>query len=192
MHTFGRWICQLLHSAYITNTWQTPIANSTRVNCYKIAGLISEHLSTLAFTSCTKRRKSRLQHRFRQSMKHSQQCIWTSGLENSFYGAISHLLLKKINQPRPPDYGAWKENVNQSEHLLAPEDEFHLANQIAFLASYKEGVNYVSAATVQERTTPPALLIRLASNKTPNDFVVQKLQGIFKVLRAYASRSKET
>lgn len=72
---------------------------------------------------------------------------------------------------------------------MAPEDEFHLANQIAFLASYKEGVHYVSAATVQERTTPPALLIRLASNKTPNDFVVQKLRGIFKVIRAYASRT---
>lgn len=77
--------------------------------------------------------------------------IWTPELEHDFYTSISQLIRQKTKQPRKPESYSPDTIRIKDEYLLPLEEELCFADQVAFLASCKEGVAYVSAATVQER-----------------------------------------
>ncbi|KAB8293405.1 hypothetical protein EYC80_007723 [Monilinia laxa] len=62
-------------------------------------------------------------------------------------------------------------------YALLHEEEQHLADHIAVLAQAREGPHGVSAATIEEcsNKTLPSLVIRIASNETPSERVVDGL-----------------
>jgi hypothetical protein len=57
---------------------------------------------------------------------------------------------------------------------------------IAFLAHTKEDSKCVSAATLQQSLEPPSIQIRLASNKTPIDQIVDELEKFLGIVEEYA------
>lgn len=60
------------------------------------------------------------------------------------------------------------------------------ADDIAFLAQWQEGVEYVTAVTLQEMAN--GLVIRIASNHTPTDKTVRELKGTMALVSEYASK----
>lgn len=72
-----------------------------------------------------------------------------------------------------------------AKYLLKAEDEMQLADDIAFLAQWQEGVESVTAVTLQEKANE--LVICLASNHTPADKTVHELKQIMALVSKYAS-----
>lgn len=75
-----------------------------------------------------------------------------------------------------------------AKYLLKAEDEMQLADDIAFLAQRQEGVENVTAVTLQEKAN--GLVICLASNHTPADKTVHELNQIMALVSEYASEGK--
>lgn len=65
------------------------------------------------------------------------------------------------------------------------QDESQLADDLAFLCHCQDGVQYVSAVTVQEHDA--GLVIVIASNETPSDEVVDGLKKILDIVVEYGS-----
>lgn len=61
-----------------------------------------------------------------------------------------------------------------------------LCDNIAFLAQWQEGVENVSAVTLQEKAH--GLVICLASNHTPSETVVHELEEVIALVSYYAPR----
>jgi hypothetical protein len=125
--------------------------------------------------------------------------IWTEEISQNFYGNVTLLNEKlkdlekeKGNQvsysPRAPEdyrFNA-RQRTDSEQYILGYEEELHLADHFAFLAHVKEGVQYVSAATLEERESPPGFTIRLASNHTPAPYVVDGLERILGIVCKHA------
>jgi hypothetical protein len=120
--------------------------------------------------------------------------IWTKEVSQTFYGKVNELAAKlnTSSSPRVPEnYRTSARRQISSEHyLLGYEEELHLADHFAFLAQFKEGVEYVSAATLEERKNPPGFTIRLASNHTPVSYVVDGLERAIQIIREHAQAGR--
>ncbi|TVY49255.1 hypothetical protein LOCC1_G000808 [Lachnellula occidentalis] len=120
--------------------------------------------------------------------------IWTADLSRSFYGNVNALSnkLKGNQSPRAPKN--YRQSVPRAKemkgYLLSYEEELHLADHIAFLAHVEEGVEYVSAAVLQEMSDPPGFTFRLASNQTPRSTVVNGIEKILGIVRDHAKAGK--
>jgi hypothetical protein len=127
--------------------------------------------------------------------------IWTAEVSQSFYGNVNSLderLKETENEkkrgdqvsysPRAPeDYRkSPRFQIDSEQYVLDYEEELHVADHFAFLAHVKEGVEYVSAATLEERENPPGFTIRLASNHTPAPYVVDGLERVLGVVHKHA------
>jgi methanogenic corrinoid protein MtbC1 len=77
-----------------------------------------------------------------------------------------------------------------AKHLLKAEDEMQLADDIAFLAQWEEGVENVTAVTLQEKAH--GLVICLASNHTPSDQTVRELNKIMALVSEYSSEGRSS
>lgn len=115
--------------------------------------------------------------------------IWTPETSRKFYRDINALAAKlKDGMPRvPEDYR--QNGVREFErdgYVLAYEEELHLADHFAFLASFKEGVKFVSAATIEQGTDPIGFTVRVASNDTPTREVVDGLGRILGIVEGHA------
>ncbi|KAJ5374068.1 hypothetical protein N7517_006074 [Penicillium concentricum] len=78
--------------------------------------------------------------------------------------------------------------MHSAKHSLKAEDEMQLSDDIAFLAQREEGVEYVTAVTLQEKAY--GLVICLASNHTPPNQTVHELNEIMALVSKYASEGK--
>jgi hypothetical protein len=120
--------------------------------------------------------------------------IWTTSTSRKFHGNVNTLSkkLKQGQSPRKPkDYRTIVAPRNDSDvYTLAYEDELHLADHFAFLAHYKEGVEFVSAVAIEEIELPPAFVVRLASNHTPTKHVVKGLSRILKIVQEHAGEGQ--
>ncbi|KAL2698638.1 hypothetical protein AAEP93_010026 [Penicillium crustosum] len=104
-----------------------------------------------------------------------------------FYQAVRNLR-NLTNQPSE-EHSYRTYPLSQSEkYLLKAEDEMQLADDIAFLAQWKEGVENVTAVTLQEK--PNGLVICLASNHTPTDKTVFELTQTMDLVSNYAFEGK--
>lgn len=73
-----------------------------------------------------------------------------------------------------------------TKHLLRAEDEMQLADNLAFLAQWQEGVENVTASTLQEKTN--GLLILLASNHTLLEAMIHELRAMLALVSENAFR----
>lgn len=116
--------------------------------------------------------------------------IWTRDISQRFYGNVNTLSkrLKPKQSPRAPkNYRQSAPRVKETkQYLLSYEEELHLADHIAFLAHVEEGVEFVSAAVLQEMSDPPGFTFRLASNHTPRPTVVNGMERILEIVRGHA------
>ncbi|KGO44720.1 hypothetical protein PEX2_006510 [Penicillium expansum] len=105
-----------------------------------------------------------------------------------FYQAIRSL--RKLTD-QPSEEHSYRMDIpsfQSANHLLKVEDEMQFADDIAFLAQWQEGVEYVTAVTLQEMAN--GLVIRIASNHTPTDKTVRELKGTMALVSEYASKGK--
>ncbi|KGO67158.1 hypothetical protein PITC_020640 [Penicillium italicum] len=71
-----------------------------------------------------------------------------------------------------------------TKYLLKAEDEMQLADDIAFLAQWQEGVENVTAVALQEMAN--GLVICIASNHTPANKTINELKEIMDLVSVYA------
>ena len=121
---------------------------------------------------------------------------WTPKLSQEFYSSVNRLT-KKLNGQGSPrqsqDYRLEKRNSLVDERYTLPyEEELHLADHFAFLAHAFEGVEYVSAVTLEEAVDESGFKIRLASNHTPIQPVVEGLERILEIVRQHANEGMLT
>lgn len=117
--------------------------------------------------------------------------ILTPQISQSFYGNVN-ALCKRLNDqesPRIPENyrgKTAKQHGNPDEYTLTYEEELHLADHFAFLAHVSEGVEFVSAVTIEESQGPPSFTVRLASNHTPTPYVREGIEKILQIVRDHA------
>ncbi|TVY18376.1 hypothetical protein LARI1_G003946 [Lachnellula arida] len=120
--------------------------------------------------------------------------IWTRDISQSFYGNVNTLSkkLRPKQSPRAPkNYRQSAPRVKETkQYLLSYEEELHLADHIAFLAHIEEGVEFGSAAVLQEMGDPPGFTFRLASNHTPRPTVVNGIERILEIVQDHAEAGK--
>ena len=75
-------------------------------------------------------------------------------------------------------------------HGLSFEDERRLADDLAFVVRFDEGVKYVSSVAVEQSAEPPHLTIRVAANEGVDDKVMQTLQTVGTFLAMCAQNRK--
>ncbi|CAG8950794.1 hypothetical protein HYFRA_00003010 [Hymenoscyphus fraxineus] len=133
-----------------------------------------------------------------QQLIPSSNGIWTTESSKRFYKAVQ-LLDRKLggrdggkSPVHPADYRADVGNTSDSsDYTLSYSEELDLADDFAFLAAVKgDDPEYVSATVVEEQRDAPGLIIRLASNKTPKEKVVESLRGFIGMIQDHA-RSDE-
>ncbi|KUJ10690.1 uncharacterized protein LY89DRAFT_248962 [Mollisia scopiformis] len=116
--------------------------------------------------------------------------IWTPQLSQTFYTHANQLSKKLKSQQSPRQPQNYRQSCSYSgkdeRYILSYEEELHLADHFAFLAHVAESVACVSAVTIEENRELPSLTVRLASNETPRDHVVEGLSRILDVLREHA------
>ncbi|CAI7621364.1 unnamed protein product [Penicillium glandicola] len=105
-----------------------------------------------------------------------------------FYRAVRNLC-KLTDQPSEEHSYRNTPPTQSAKHLLKAEDEMQLADDIAFLAQWQEGVKYVTAVTLQEKAH--GLVICLASNHTPSNKTVGELNEIMALMTKYASEEMQ-
>ena len=69
---------------------------------------------------------------------------------------------------------------------------YQLAQDLAFIAAYEEGVHAVSAATVEETTAGQGLMITIASNSGVGPSIGESILGIGKNLEQCAQKGNAT
>jgi len=124
--------------------------------------------------------------------KQASRRIWSPKTSQSFYRTL-YLLHERVGNRRSPREPADYRVVNQrsledAAYLLSLEEEQHLADHFAFLAHAEEGVEYVTAATLEESIEPVSLTVRLASNHTPTPYVVGGLSKILRIVEEHANQ----
>jgi hypothetical protein len=113
--------------------------------------------------------------------------IWTPEVGESFYRHIYALSAKSHNPREPQDYTSREVQRSASElYTLSYEQELRIADHFAFLAHVEEGVEFVSAVSLEECHNPPSLTIRLASNHTPTAYVTDGLRNILDIVKEHA------
>lgn len=101
-----------------------------------------------------------------------------------FYQAVRNL--RNLTDQPSEEHSYRTIPLSQSaKYLLKAEDEMQLADDIAFLAQWQEGVENVTAVTLQEK--PNGLVICLASNHTPADKTVLELTQTMALVSKYAA-----
>jgi hypothetical protein len=119
--------------------------------------------------------------------------IWTPTISQSFYSNVN-ALSSKLNEYQSPslpenyriDSKDRADSEDPGDYTLSYEQELHMADHFAFLAHAAEGVEFVSAVTIEESRNPPSFTVRLASNHTPTQYVKDGLEKILKIVRDHA------
>jgi len=123
--------------------------------------------------------------------------IWTKDVAQGFYGNVNALAkkLKDLENKKKASYSprvpedfrtSARQRTDSGQYLLDYEEELHIADHFAFLAHATEGVECVSAATLEEIQNAPGFTIRIASNHTPASYVVDGLERILQIIREHA------
>ena len=134
-------------------------------------------LQTIPLTSCQVDKTSR---------------IWTVATSERFYTNVRELS-RKIHDAQSVQvaenyrFEGAQENRNSGDYVLAYDEELHLADHFAFLAHVSDRPEFVSAVTFEQSEDPPAFIVRLASNSTPNTDVQQRLGSILQIIKEHAS-----
>jgi hypothetical protein len=123
-----------------------------------------------------------------QIPRESYTKIWTPLLAQGFYTNLNALSTKTQTPKYPNDYRSGSHGrKSTNDYALRYEEELHVADHFAFLAHWAEGVEYVSAATLEESSQPPSFTIRVASNHTPAPKVKEGLEKIISVVGKHAA-----
>ena len=115
----------------------------------------------------------------------SSSNIWTPSLEKEFYQSVAELRKRTDIPSEVQDY----RNLVAPEphgHVLSFRDELQIADGLAFLSHCDEGVDRVSAVTLQEHAG--GLTVLLASNRTPDASIIRSLEKIFTIVTYYIPR----
>ncbi|RJE17276.1 hypothetical protein PHISCL_10387, partial [Aspergillus sclerotialis] len=121
--------------------------------------------------------------RRKQQLIMEDSYTWTFPSSRAFYQAVLNLR-KLTEQPSKEHYYRDLKPPQSKAHVLRYEDEMQFADNIAFLAQWQEGVETVSAVTLQENTN--GLVILLASNHTPSESIVSGLRNVLALTSEYA------
>lgn len=120
-----------------------------------------------------------------------EHCKWKFKLVSlsplrEFYKAVENLR-RFTDQPSEEHSYRTVPPTQSTRHLLKAGDEMQLCDNIAVLAQWQEGVENVTAVTLQEKAH--GLVICLAGNHMPSETVVHGLQEVITLVSDYASRS---
>ncbi|KAH6699597.1 hypothetical protein EV126DRAFT_342566 [Verticillium dahliae] len=104
--------------------------------------------------------------------------LWTGALEEEFHGCIQKL--RDLTQvPSNPIVYCEAQEGRSCDHVLSLKHELHIADGLAYLCHWDEGVEMVSAVTIQEHCDGLTILIK--SNSTPSPSVVAGLRRILAI-----------
>ncbi|KAM9874554.1 hypothetical protein VDGL01_11384 [Verticillium dahliae] len=109
--------------------------------------------------------------------------IWTTSSSRSFHTSVAKLY-KLTQTPSEAQYYRDGTTPDPDGHVLSLRDELQMADKIAFLAHWEEGVRKVSAVTLEEQ--PSGLVVVLASNSTPSRSIIAGLRDIFAKVCQYS------
>lgn len=104
----------------------------------------------------------------------------------AFHANVNRLIKKTTEPCEPVNYRGAK-YISDEKYVLLHEEEQHLADDLAFLAQTRSGPDFVSAVTIEQCLSPPSLIIRLASNKTPTAKTVEDLRRVVHVVAESAT-----
>jgi hypothetical protein len=126
-----------------------------------------------------------------QNIQYSQPGVWTEQRSQEFYREIQALQkqLKGGQSPEEPrDYRKIVHTGSYPEaYSLSYDEELHLADDFAFIAhAVSDDNEYVSAVTLQEQRNPPGYIVKLASNRTPKQYVQVGLSCICNIIKEHA------
>jgi hypothetical protein len=108
----------------------------------------------------------------------SSKDIWTPDVRLSFYKNICALSTKvgERSLRGPEDFRRLENQRSDPEqYTLSYEKELHITDHFAFLAHVAEGVEFVSAVTLEESHNPSSLTTRDAPYRTPRANVIEVL-----------------
>lgn len=91
-----------------------------------------------------------------------------------------------VPEPHIYDEAEWPQQGTQA--LLPFALERQVADDLAFIAAYDYGVDYVTAATLEASNDPPCLTIRLAANEGVKDCVKRAFEQLLNTLQSCASK----
>lgn len=105
-----------------------------------------------------------------------------------YFQHVIRQLYSKTQEPITPTNYRGGTFPRSKIHALLHEEEQHLADHIAVLAHAREGPRNVSAATIEECNNQalPSLMIRIASNETPSEHVVDGLRKCLNIVEKVA------
>lgn len=106
--------------------------------------------------------------------------LWDIVSSEKFHEAVRSL--RRLTDQPSEEHSYRISSPRQSEaHTMKAEHELQLADDFAFIANRQEGVENVTATTVQE--TADGITVLLASNHTPSNDTLCELNKIASLLR---------
>lgn len=106
-------------------------------------------------------------------------------MADSFHKHVTQLF-QKNNEPCKQENYRDREFPSSPIYVLSHEEEQHLADHLAFLACVDEGAKTISAVTLEQGIGLSSLTVRLASNQSPANEVIDGLTDILKIVEEYA------
>lgn len=120
--------------------------------------------------------------------------IWKGLDEDTFRRTIVALAKASNNVPGDTrDYSSfgWENRHlvgHSTNYSLLISDEQHIADDLAYVACFREGVKAVSAVALEEHVNCPGLTVRLAANASIPQQVSEQLNAILQLLRSRAEK----
>lgn len=112
---------------------------------------------------------------------------WTRSLELDFHRAVAEL--RELNEmPSEVQFYRDRATPGSGGHILSFQDEQQIADGLAFICHWEEGVHRVSTITLEEH--PDGLIALLACNSSPTKTITRSLEEVLAVVTQYASQSK--
>lgn len=115
--------------------------------------------------------------------------IWTSVHEDQFVKTVQEVL--NLSGKVPGEVHVYDQIRSQACHgsyQLPRSVEYQLAQDLAFIAAHEEGVQSVSAVTVEETATQQGLIFNIASNSGIGASVRETFLGIGNILEQCARK----
>ena len=112
--------------------------------------------------------------------------FWTPESKQQFHVAVAQL----YDKTEFPDGAARGSRGNELEHgadyVMSPKEELQLADDIAFIFSWKDEAHNVTATTLEEHDDGRRLVIWLGVNKSPPEEVVDEFRDLMRIVERYA------
>lgn len=112
--------------------------------------------------------------------------FWTPDSKQQFHVAVAQLY-DKTEVPDGTGQGYRDHRLEHcADYVMKPSEELQLADDIAFLFSWKNGAKNVTATTLEEHDEGRRLVIWLGVNESPPQRIVDEFQDLMRIVERHA------